>query len=312
MRASHGALSLSALGVAMFATADGRADSEQERTKLYQEGKALADAGKYAAAADKFSAVIAIRSAPKALIALAAMEEKQGHLVAARSLYAQAEHDASAAKLVDDRRIAEAGRARVDVALPRLSVHMGTGISSSPSLSLDDNPRAPPWHEIVLDPGEHRIVVTAAGYEPFTLTFDVGVREHRKIDVTLRRTDRVPVEPTRRSPTPWAPIALGGAGLVVSVSGFLVYRSGRDDEQGRKDVCPNFVCPDGQSTDNPGKAKIILGDVMMVTGGVAVVGSVIWFVTRQGPSASSTAAARVQPMVSPTSGGLSISFSGVF
>ena len=43
---------------------------EQERTALYKEGVALAEAGRWAEALTKFEGVVAIRSAPRALIAL--------------------------------------------------------------------------------------------------------------------------------------------------------------------------------------------------------------------------------------------------
>ena len=53
---------------------------EEERTALYREGVALAEAGKWHEALEKFQAVVAIRSAPAALIALATAQENSGKL----------------------------------------------------------------------------------------------------------------------------------------------------------------------------------------------------------------------------------------
>jgi len=313
MRAAHRALSASAFCLVMCTGSVGRADSESERTKLYQQGKALAEAGKFAAAAKKFREVIAIRSAPKALIALAAMEEKRGRLVAARALYVEAERDAIAAKLTDDAGVAATARLRVDETIPRLTIRVATDVAT-PTTSIDDTAVAAPWIDIAVDPGVHLIAVSAPGYETFTVKVTLKEREHREVEATMRRSvDSVDTRLEDRT-VAWGPVILGGGGVLVGLTGLLVYSSGRADEEARRDVCPNLVCPDGESTNNPGRSKIIAGDVMMLTGGAAAIGGLVWYFTRRGdaPPTAPTAGARVRPSIAATASGATFSLAGSF
>src|SRR5262245_16871793 len=71
---------------------------ERERTGLYKEGVALAEAGRWGEALERFQHVVAIRSAPRALMALAAAEEHVGRLVSAKRTYGKARDDARAEK----------------------------------------------------------------------------------------------------------------------------------------------------------------------------------------------------------------------
>ena len=65
------------------------AADEERRTRLFKEGKAAADSSQWVEAVEKFRKVVAIRSAPKALIALVVAEEHMNHHVAAVAAYNQ-------------------------------------------------------------------------------------------------------------------------------------------------------------------------------------------------------------------------------
>src|SRR5262245_16639371 len=67
---------------------------EGARTEMYREGVTLAEAGRWGEALEKFQRVVAIRSAPRALLALAAAEEHVGRLVSAKRTYGKARDDA--------------------------------------------------------------------------------------------------------------------------------------------------------------------------------------------------------------------------
>ena len=75
------------LAAALPAAAQPSGADEERRTRLFKEGKAAGDAGQWAEAADRFRQVVALRSAPKALIALGVAEEYLGHFVVVHKVY---------------------------------------------------------------------------------------------------------------------------------------------------------------------------------------------------------------------------------
>lgn len=290
-----------AIVASLLVTQPTAADAEGERTKLFAEGRALAEKGKYAEAAEKFRAVIKLRSAPKALIALAAVEEQQRRFLSALRLYERARLDAIAAKLLEDQQTAEAGIARVDDLLPRLHVRVPPARAASAALAIDGAPVAQPWTAICLDPGVHRVVVELDGRERFRADITLAARDRRVLEVSADEASPVTSTPPPRSPLAWPPLVLGGTGALVGVAGALVLVSGLRDEDARRRECPNDTCPKDTPTDNPGRTKIIVGDVMVIAGGAALVGGAIWFAARYvGSTPSPSSAWRIVPALAPT------------
>src|SRR3954466_7796473 len=102
-----GMLAMSAVASPALGQAETRptAVREEERTALYQEGLALAETGRWEDALSKFEKVVAIRSAPRALFALARAEEKSGRWTRAKRTYVKTQTEAEAAqesKLVEE------------------------------------------------------------------------------------------------------------------------------------------------------------------------------------------------------------------
>ena len=87
-----------ALMATLVCASPARADeaSEAKRTTLFQEAKKLASEGRWAEASAGLREVIAIRSAPKALIALALVERELLHHLEAKRLLEQAVADGRA------------------------------------------------------------------------------------------------------------------------------------------------------------------------------------------------------------------------
>src|SRR5215471_21330306 len=67
---------------------------EQERSELYHQGVELAEQGRWNEALPKFQSVVAIRSAPAALVALGTAQEKLALVASARRTYARAHDEA--------------------------------------------------------------------------------------------------------------------------------------------------------------------------------------------------------------------------
>ncbi len=286
------------------------ADTEGDRTKLFEEGRALAAAGKYSAAAQKFRAVIAIRSAPKALIALGVVEEKQGHLIAAREAYARAASDAVAAKLADDRSVAEAAIARVDAALPRITVRVA-GSATKVQVSLDGSDLPKPWTDIRVDPGEHALTVEGDGAARVDQHLELVAGDRRIVDVTLTagpRADLPHPEPGAAA-VPWLPLVIGGVGLVTTGIGLVVRQSGAAEEDARKDKCrassgDELVCK-GVSEPS-GAGKINTGNALLIGGGILAVGGAAWLIYDL-TSARSARTARAHPLVTQSLFGIAVS-----
>src|SRR5678815_4359361 len=100
---------------------------EKERTDLYKAGVALAEAGQGGEALDKFQRVVAMRSAPRALLALASAEEHVGRLVSAKRTYVKARDDARAEKDEALAGKADAALAALDPRIPRLALLLPAG-----------------------------------------------------------------------------------------------------------------------------------------------------------------------------------------
>src|SRR3954470_13906557 len=95
------ALTLANHATAQTSVGSSATDREQERTVLYREGVALAEAGRWADALAKFERVVAIRSAPRALMALGTAKEKAGKWIRAKHTYETTLADAKAAAEAD-------------------------------------------------------------------------------------------------------------------------------------------------------------------------------------------------------------------
>lgn len=162
---------------------------EEERAALYREGLSLAESGRWEEALHKFEAVVAIRSAPRALLALATAQEKAGHLVDAKRSYGQVRADAQAAKEGDLVKKATAALAAIEPRLARVTIRLAAG-SAGTEVWLDDAPRSMTAEPIEIDPGEHRLMARAPGMQTFEARFRISEGEPQELAVQL-----LPVEP---------------------------------------------------------------------------------------------------------------------
>ena len=116
------------------------ASDESRRTELFLQGKRLADEGRWSEAVVPLREVVAIRSAPKALLALAVVERQLMHFVEARALLERAESDAKAAALEDDAAAARQALDDLEKIIPRL-ILAGDALDPRAAVFVDD--RAP-------------------------------------------------------------------------------------------------------------------------------------------------------------------------
>ncbi len=259
------------------------ADVETRRTALFFEGHKAASEGRWAEAAAKWREVVALRSAPRALIALARAESMQNHLLAAKALLIQARNDAQMSLLAEDRAAAELDLAVLLPAIPRVRIVIDgprprelTVWAGGQKVPLVDD-------HAELDPGRHQLSVRALGHRPHRAQVDVARGE-----TTMVRARLVPWDATaegERAPSPAkdyaAPGVLGAAGLVVVGVGFTLMGVGRLSQDEAVELCGGrrVGCPEtARYPALRGRDEILAGDALVGIGGAAVAASVAWMI----------------------------------
>jgi hypothetical protein len=300
------------------AAADLSPKDEAKRTQLFKEGRTAFDEGKWQDAADRFRAVVEMRSAPKALIALAAAEEKLGHLAEAKRLYERAREDAQAVKLTKDQDEAAARLRELLPRVPRIKVRVPSGVSDA-AIAIDGKPAEIQFGDADVDPGEHTVTVTASGRKEFREVVTVAEGERKEVEVTLDplQAEGPPPPPPDEGlgAPPIGAIILAGVGVGAGAAGAVMWGLGRGKEAEIQEQCGGVTqCPVSLKPGADAAAfKIILGDVLVGVGGAAIIGGGIWWLTSGGKSEPAQASqARPRVVVSPTRGGVWASFETTF
>lgn len=294
------------------AIAQPSAADEDRRTRLFKEGKAAADAGQWVEAAEKFRKVVAIRSAPKALIALGVAEEHLNHLVAALAAYRQAREEAADKALADELKTANAALEAIKPRIPKLRFGPGDALSGA-EVEIDGFPAKLEDASIAVDPGDHAVLVTSPK-GTFRTTAKAREGESLSIEVsfdsgsssptaTSTSTGDVPKGPGSGPPT--GAIVLGVTGAVLLGVGGALYGVGTGQYADADKLCPGAACtPDVLNSGNGARTQMIIGDAMMAAGGAAFAGAALWWIV----SATSKKPSPPTSMkVTPTLGGLTLS-----
>jgi tetratricopeptide (TPR) repeat protein len=260
------------------------AADEDRRTRLFKEGKAAADAGQWDEAARKFRQVVAIRSAPKALIALGVAEEHTGHLVAAQAAFKQAREEAADKALTEDLKTANAALEAIRPRVPKLVFTPPDALSGA-ALELDGTPATPTSGALLVDPGQHTLTATAPGKGTFRATLTVKEGEQRDVAVTFTTSSGPAPTATSGAPDtgrslapPTGAIVLGVAGVVLAGAGAGLYGAGSGQYADSEKLCPGQTCTaEVAGKGNDGRTQMIAGDVLLVTGAAALAGAGIYW-----------------------------------
>jgi hypothetical protein len=277
----------------MAATAQGAGGasdtaSERERATLYKEGVTLAESGRWDDALARFERVVAIRSAPRALIALATAEEKSGKWTRAKRTYAKTEADARASGESD--LAAEATRALrgLDSRMPRVTIQLAPALADA-RVTLDGSAIDARRGPIETDPGEHRILVQPAASPTLERTFraSVGATENLVFEPPSSGPRPLPVEvfsgekvPTTSAPGPPVPTwILGGAGVAAMTIGLVVRLNGQAEYDEVDAACREKLCGSREAVDrgNEARGRMLTGSVLMGVGAATVAGAGIWW-----------------------------------
>ena len=147
----------------------------------------------------------------------------------------------------------------------------------------------------LVDPGVHKFVWQREG-GPFEQEAVVREGEHNRV-IVIRGPKRTPAatgpEPadrapaatatTTRSPLPWV---IGGIGLALAAGGGVFWGIGLNDRANLESSCAAaHRCQEGDV--DASRTKLLIGDVLLGAGAVAVATAVIILLTQSGPVAAS-------------------------
>ena len=168
------------VGFVAAAAGDARADEPSEANaataeSLFQEGRKLMDAKRYALACPKLAASHKLAPAVGALLNLADCYERGGQLASAWTRFHEAITMAQRLGQADREKTA---RERADKLEPRLIKLTISGREPGLEVKLDGNPLAAGslGAPVPIDPGTHTIDATAKGKKPFSATVDLSER----------------------------------------------------------------------------------------------------------------------------------------
>jgi hypothetical protein len=294
----------SAGSAAAQTTAPTNPPKEEERTALYREGVLLAEGGRWSDALQKFEKVVAIRSAPPALVALATAQEKVGKLASAKRTYVDARAQARA--LGDAALVAKADKAltaiesriaRIIVVLPPdalgAEVRIDGGAASGDSGGTE------------VDPGEHEIMVTASGRPTFQQRFVMSPEQRKEVAVQFGSAGgTVPAAKTSapatsygddaRAGPPLGSWVLGSAGVAASIAGSVMLLVGNARYGDVSDQCPNGRCATVGDVDegNDGRIQMLAGYWVGGAGLACLAGAGLWWALTPSKSGGTQVATR--------------------
>ena len=205
-------LSLAVAPLVLALATIARADSETAAEKLFDEGRALLTAGRYAEACAKLEASEALAPAGGTELNLGDCWEHVGRTASAWGAFKKAAARARAANVPSAERIAESRAAALEPHLVRLSIR----VEGDARIALDGAPLA---HEafgqpVPIDPGPHVVTAEATGRIPFRWSGVID-REDATVHVVLERERTSPTVVAR----PASPATT--IGIVTSVVGGL-------------------------------------------------------------------------------------------
>lgn len=269
--------------------------TEQDRVlanALFDEARALMAEGNYAEACPKFSESLRLQPGGGTLLNLGVCHEKEGKTATAwgelKAALALARRDGRE----DREKLALERLAVVERQLSYVTIRVAADARvEGIEIRLDGTVfRAPSWGSArPIDPGEHKIVVTAPGHERFETTFTIEGDGHRaSVDIPrLVASPPKPTPATRGSILKGqhiAGIVSGGIGLIGMALGTGFGVSAQNKWADAEAACPRAdrCTADGAATATDAARHADLSTVGFVVGGVGLGLGAILFAT--GPS----------------------------
>jgi hypothetical protein len=232
----------------------GQKSDKRVADTLFREGREDFDKGDYARACPKFAESQRLDPAPGTLLNLAVCEEHLGNLRSARERLTTLLPQLS----VGDERAPFAREllAKIDARLSRLVLSLSPGAPAGTEVKDAEGEVLPLGSEIVLEPGDRTLTVSAPGRSPSTLRLSLAAGQRESREVAPQPLLGEVKTPAQVGPTGPAPASAGGGPSALRLVGFasasvgvvalgvaavsgavLLSKKGRVDE-----LCPNKQC----------------------------------------------------------------------
>jgi tetratricopeptide (TPR) repeat protein len=294
--------------------------SAEQAERLFREATALIAAKRYDAACEKLAESGKLDPAVGTFYNLGSCLEHEKRYASAKQAYDRAAQLAREQNNAQGAARAADKSARVAAKVARLTLVVARDVSA-PSASIDGAAVAISDTPFELDPGSHRVKVTAAGRGTFEKTVDLGEADAVTVEarfdpVKAPGKDPVPPPSAAKASGSWSTLRFVGLGVAgvgalgLGAGGFFGLRASSElDNSGCRD---GRFCPNQESATKLSDAKTSanLSTIFFVAGGALLVGGVVLFVLAPDEkAAAATAPVRrlgVAPAVGAGAGGVSV------
>jgi hypothetical protein len=294
------------------ATASAQTGNTAAAEALFQEGRTLFQAGKFAEACPKLAESQRLDPATGTLLTLALCHEGEGKLASAWAEFTDVE-GRSQREGRDDR--VKIAREKATALRPRLStvtIEFAPDASQTPGLEVRVDGVALGIGSfgvaVPMDGGEHRIEATAPGKAAWHSTFAVRPESDAvRVTVPALADAASAAPPPAATPAPTdapsvstdsgsgmrtAALITAGAGVVALGVGTYLAFDAKGDYDAAKEECDGTVCADGPfQASEDARSQGTIATVVFVVGGAALAtGAVLWFVAPSGSEEAPPAA----------------------
>lgn len=262
-----------------------------------------------------------MRMSPKVLFSLAQAEEQLGQVASAQADYGRALEGAKAAGESEVVTVADQAQRALEPRVPHVRIVVLGAPAASASATLDELPVAV-GIAVAVDPGAHRLLVSAPGMQEVNASVAIGERQQLDVPVHLEApvgtgatapgaTSRaaMPALVGQRAASrasPWRTVGLVTAGVGIVALGVgaafgLVARS--ENDQSNSSGCHGNDCTaDAAAMRREALNSANVSTVAFVAGGVLAAGGVVlWLVA---PTGDADRALAVAPVALAGGGGV--------
>lgn len=291
---------LNAVMVVLSAPAFAQGTDSVSAEALFQQGRDLLRQGEAAEACPKLAESQRLEPATGTLLALAMCHEAEGKLASAWAEYVSVRARARAESRPDREQVAQEAAERLRPRLSMLEIRLAPGASKSRDLRIlrdEVELGAGAWNTpMPIDGGEHVLVVTADGKEPYTARVNVKSEGDTQVlsipelrAKPANNTSSVDSSRARRhawSAWEWAGVGAGGAGVAALAVGGYFFASALGEKADSDGNCRGNLCgPQGFADRTKARSDGDRATWLGVAGGVLVgAGATLFIVGRSSPA----------------------------
>jgi hypothetical protein len=286
---------------------------------LFREGKKLLEEKRYAEACPKFAESARLDASSGTELALGICYEALGKTASAWGAYESAVSLARRDNRKDREQAATSRAAALEPKLSHVTIDVPADVVALDGLEVreDDVVIGPAaWRDAPIDPGDHKLDVSAPGKKPWSTTFTIeGPRTRKTVRVaelenepvaTVRGTPRAFVK-VQTHPLRLVSVATLGAGVASLIAASALGGIAVADASDARSACPTSPCSNASAVSENDTAGTLAdwSTALFVVSGALVATSVVLFFVR-GPDARRAAAA--YPLLGPGFAGVGGSF----